>query len=374
MSHFDGVDYQGNVMLVEQLGEVDAGKGLKLPLWAVFGSNSGNNSPYVGHGWTIPLLEAKIVQVDENVFKIDQPNGWFRIMWRSKGNPNVLEGQGGWKAEIRGDAITAWADCGSKLFFNKGRLVSMQLMERKIDFVYEGSCVTEIREGGSTILRVEKDALSGVVTGFRLAGNQRVGVDRAQRPMVQVIKGQSLIAGMEPSLSKITQTDGGVRTINYGVDGHINPTLMVGDRLIAWNAASKNAMRDGEWSYEVTPGNGAFDHAAIGRKNPRNQSEFWHLDNLSGFEVVRELNGVERRTTWFRSGILNGKPREYEERRNNVLITKTKYIYDGNGLLIREVSGDVVKNFRNGAIESIEIKGNAVLRFSYKDGFVNVDL
>lgn len=96
-SHFEGVDHQGYVMFTERLGEIDAGakpggegdaaEPLLLPIYAIFNSNSGNNSPYAGVGWTVPLLESRMVQTDENAFRLDKPDGWFRSFYRDKKNP-----------------------------------------------------------------------------------------------------------------------------------------------------------------------------------------------------------------------------------------------------------------------------------------------
>ena len=356
-SHFEGVDYQGHVMQVEKLGDLDAGKGLFLPIFAVFTSHSGNNSPYAGHGWTVPLLESRMLQVDENGFKLDQPDGWFRMFGRDKNNPTILNGQGGWKAEIRGDTITAWADCGSKLVFNKGRLVSMQLKERKFDFLYEGNRVSEIREGNLPVLRVEKEAITGEVTGFRLADNRQIGLERSQRPRVQVINNQNLVGGMDQGLSKITQADGSVRTIEYGVDDKLNPTMKLGDRLIVWNPASKKIVKDGDWTYDIKPGAGPFDNAAIGRRNAKNQSEFWHRDGAKGEEIVQGIDGIKSVTTWFTSGYLAGAIRKKEEISRGAGRLVFLASYDESGKLIRETmsNGDINRIYydEKGLVESV---------------------
>ncbi|MBE2203558.1 MAG: hypothetical protein IAE94_04405 [Chthoniobacterales bacterium] len=350
-------------MQVEKLGDLHAGKGLSLPIYAVFTSHSGNNSPYAGHGWTVPLLESRMLQVDENGFKLDQPDGWFRMFGRDKNNPNILNGQGGWKAEIRGDTITAWADCGSKLIFNKGRLVSMHLKDRKFDFLYEGNRVSEIREGNLPVLRVEKEAITGEVTGFRLADNRQIRLERSQRPRVQVINNQNLVGGMDQSLSKITHADGTVRTIEYAVDDKLNPTMKLGDRLIVWNPASKTIIKDGGWTYDIKSGAGLFDNAAIGRKNAKNQSEFWHRDGAKGEEIFQGIDGVKNVTSWFTSGQLAGRMRQSAER--------YRQAYDEHGNLMRQFLGDTIVEYRrseNGEVTKEFRNGKQYLEKIYSDG------
>ena len=115
----------------------------------------------------MPLLESRIVQMDENSFKMERPDGWFRVLTRESKAPKILS-NGDWKAEINGETITAWAECGSKLVFQRGRIVSMQLKDRKFDYIYDGNKVSEIREGAVPLLRVEREMVSGEVTGLRL--------------------------------------------------------------------------------------------------------------------------------------------------------------------------------------------------------------
>src|SRR5438046_1666261 len=48
VSHFEAVDYQGYVSLVETLGTIDLGNDLHAPIYALFGSNTATASPYAG--------------------------------------------------------------------------------------------------------------------------------------------------------------------------------------------------------------------------------------------------------------------------------------------------------------------------------------
>ena len=84
VSHFENVDYQGNVHIVRKIGEVE-----KLPLYLIFNSTFGN-SPYVGSGFELPFLEARMWQVDEGRFQAKMPTGWLWIFQRTK-DPTVLE-------------------------------------------------------------------------------------------------------------------------------------------------------------------------------------------------------------------------------------------------------------------------------------------
>ncbi|MDD4017070.1 MAG: hypothetical protein PHV28_03910 [Kiritimatiellae bacterium] len=87
---FEGVDKQGHVLLIQKLGEIETSSGSKLPFYAYFKSDSANRSPIAGHGWCVPLLESKIVQVGANYFCMYQPDGFQRYFVRDKKELSTL--------------------------------------------------------------------------------------------------------------------------------------------------------------------------------------------------------------------------------------------------------------------------------------------
>jgi hypothetical protein len=139
VSHFENVDYQGNVHIVRKIGEVE-----KLPLYLIFNSTFGN-SPYVGSGFELPFLEARMWQVDEGRFQAKMPTGWLWIFQRTK-DPTVLEGNAGWKGVIKDDTITAWAPCGDKITFKTGRIASMKIKEDFYSYNYRDGRVASVEK------------------------------------------------------------------------------------------------------------------------------------------------------------------------------------------------------------------------------------
>ncbi len=344
--YFEGVDEQGYVMFTERLGapEADAKPGaegeaaerLSLPIYAIFHSNSGQNSPYAGVGWTVPLLESRMVQIHENAFRLEEPNGGLNYFYRDDDQPETLDG-GSWKGEIRGETITVWASCGSKLVYRRGRIAGMELKGRKFDWIYDGPIVTEIREGTTPLLRVERDPSSGAVTGLLLTGNKRIELEQGERPRVEVINGMNLVGGIVRSLSKYTRPDGSEHIIEYGVDEKLNPTInRGGDRLVVWHAATRRILRDGEWSYDIKPDEDPQANAAIGRTNAKKEREFWHRNETKGEEIEGTPDGREKITSWFVSGKLNGKLRDIKMRSNGKTETIRKLTYDEQGRVLRD--------------------------------------
>ncbi len=330
-SHFQGVSFQGYVFHAEPLGEVDLGNGLVLPLRVIFRSESNASSPYVGQGWDIPLLESHIVQINEREFRMVEPTGWFRLFWRDGKNPSLLHGQNGWKAEIKGNTITAWADCGSKLVFNAGKITQLQLENRTFDYQYSGNRLSEIREGGRMVLKVEGEGSS--------FGGQEIRFELGDRPRVQNVKGQNIVAAVDRSLSKARLSNGTTKSFEFAVNHKMEPTLKVGEsRLIVWDPATRRIKQDGEWAYEIKPPESdVFANAAIGRTNLNNQHEFWLKDMSKGTEVIQNANGFKRERRWFVAGKLTGRNREIIDFMNGQELRRRNWSYNEAGEVLRFV-------------------------------------
>jgi hypothetical protein len=332
VSHFENVDYQGNVHIVRKIGEVE-----KLPLYLIFNSTFGN-SPYVGSGFELPFLEARMWQVDEGRFQAKMPTGWLWIFQRTK-DPTVLEGNAGWKGVIKDDTITAWAPCGDKITFKTGRIASMKIKEDLYSYNYRDGRVASVEKNGRSVLEIKRDAMTGEVTGLALPGTwETIGLAvTAERPVVESIGGKNVVSRVEKTLGEVTPASGGGKVaFEQTVNGELNPTIKLGDQLIAWNPATKKIVKDGEWNYDVKPGAGPFDNAAIGRENARNQSEFWHRDNAKGEEIVQGIDGSKKVTTWFTSGKLVGRKREQITLSpSGEPFRKKKFIYDNDGSILR---------------------------------------
>ena len=119
----------------------------------------------------------------------------------------------------------------------------------------------------------------------------------------------------------------------------MRPTLKIGDRLIVWDAGSRHIVKHGEWTYTITEPDEKYplDNAAIGRKNAKGQTEFWHRDGRNGQEITQGVDGVRKIRTWFTSGILAGKVRKAVEVAGEKTATIYRAAYDENGRLLRDM-------------------------------------
>lgn len=334
-SPFDGVDNKGNVFLVELLCKTETSKGTAIPVYAVFKSDSATRSPVAGYGWTVPILESTFVPIDENRYRLVQPNGLHRIFVRDKERPNNLSATGNWRAEIRRDTTVASCPCGYKLTYRKGRLSSMEVAEGKFDYTYDNARISILESGVRPVLRLTLNPRTEQATGLTLSNGQTVGIEWSSRPRLEIVDGRRTLRGTEPSLGRLTLPDQLVRTFEYGVTEALNPTLKAGDRQIVWDAVTKKIISDGDWTYDIKGGTEPRANAAIARANTSKVREFWHNDSAKGQETFLDTNGVTTVTTYFTSGLFRSRARKVEQIRGGKREILREYSYDEKGRLIR---------------------------------------
>jgi len=343
--HFDGVDNFGFVSYWDKIADIDIGEDQPLPLVIGFKSNRDTSSPYLGHGWVMPLLDSYMVQTGENTFEIMKPTGYTSGFGRDPKTATAIGGVQGWKGEIGSSTIKVWAPCGWSLTYTLGRLTEMGTPKGKRILVKRdlSGQVEDVTMDGRVLIKVVK-ALGGKVEGLEVEG-QKLAIAMGEKPRVQNLAGKNVIAGKDMSLASISTGEASpmpFRVFEYGVDTGIQPTMTAKrdgqeERKIVWNSGNNIISKDGEWTYEINPGAGPFDNAAIGRKNAKNQSEFWHHDGAKGQEIVQGIDGGKKVTSWFTSGILSGKPRSVVAIKGDGTTTMlVKRSYDQGGRIKRE--------------------------------------
>lgn len=373
-NHFSGVNEQGYVSRWEKIGELDLGEGLRLPLIINFNSSRLSNSPYLGSGWLLALLDSNIVQQDEYRFIWIQPDGWRQFLLRKKATDMVLNGGGGWLAEIKDDQIILSANCGWRLIYTKGKISSIVTPKNRIlNFIYGAGQVSRIEERGKTILEVMVDPKSGQSMGISYGG-QKLTFEWGDKPKVQNIGGQNVVAGIEQSLVKIKDIGGATRSYAYAVNEKLQPTLKIEDRIISWDPASYLILKDGEWSYQITPNTSPLENAIFKRTDARGRREMWEWDAAKGREVTQSLDGTLKTKTWFLSGITRGKVRSLDTIKPNSQAQSFKYSYDELGRLIRILdSGKEIESIvynDNGKIITRKIGDKEIQRRYAKDGSI----
>jgi hypothetical protein len=362
VNHFDGVNEFGKLSYWRGIGEIDLGDGLNVQL--VLGFNpTRKNSSACGPGWFLGPMDANLVQIDERRFLLTQPDGILREFWRDNPTDRVLHGQGNWQGEITQNTVNLWAPCGWKLTFFNGRIQSITTpKDRILNFVYgNGPNVSEVQEGVKTVLRIDTDT-DGNITGLTYENNH-ISMEMGQRPRVDVIKQLNMVGGMEQSLHHIGVTDGMVETYDFAVDDKVQPTLRISgdtDRMFTWNPSTGQAVRDGNWTYNIVPDINPYENAQIGRSDIAGGNEYWFLDKINGREIMKRANGIQTIRTWFTTGQLTGLLRSTQTSVNGQNLQSERYLYDENGLILREVRPDMVISYTKGTVSSV-VKGGKII-------------
>lgn len=341
-THFDGVDARGHVCYSEKIGEVDFGGGLNLPLIINFRSDRESSSPYLGKGWILALLDSNFVQTGENAFQMVQPDGWVRPFYRGKPSDTTLNGGPNWKGEISGNTISVWVDCGWKFMYFKGKIAALENPKgRKLEFVYSGGKVTEIRENGAVKFAVDFDSAGGRSGSLEFNG-KRLHIEESEKPRIQTIGGRNVVAGFDSSLHSLSGTDAADDRFEFAVNDTVEATLKIsgkagGERKVVWDPGTKLISKDGEWTYRIAAAKTPFENAAIERRNLVAQNEYWYLDRAKSQETTKGLDGSEVLREWFASGALALATRVEICKSNSKLLSKRRYIYDEHAKLIRDI-------------------------------------
>ena len=362
-NYFDGVDDRGHVAYWETIGEVDCGEGLRLPLYVNYnsGRDVGVASPYLGQGWMLPLQESNFVQEGEDRFVMTQPDGLKNLFLRAEPNGTILNGSAGWKGEIKGDTITAWASCGWKIVFSNGHITSMWTPEsRRLDWVYQGGRISELREGNIVRLKVAYNS-DGRVTGLDMPAGKNIIISQSKKPRIQTVGAQNMLIGIDSSLSEVLLPDGEKHDFIFGTDEKLFPTLkvvwqngkqstMLNDERnkITWDPTSKHIIRDKTWQYNVAAATQIGDTATISRHNLQNQTEQWDVNDRNGQKTVQTVGGpVITYTRFVSGGPLIGKMRKITEKglTDNSPVTVFQPSYDDKGRLLRAYDHGVTRIF-----------------------------
>ncbi len=340
-NHFDGVNERGNLSYWEKVGDVHLNETTNVPLVIGFNSARTSTSPYLGDGWTLPFLESNVVQVDSKRFLMMLPDGENVRFKRKDETSQILQGQGGWMAQLDQNSFTVWATCGWKIVFNEGKISSITTpRNEQITYLYKNGVVTEVDEGSKPLLTVFDNA-KGSVSGLTFNGT-RVDFEQGQKPNVESIGGQTVIGNMSSSLDKVTMSGGKIENYKFAVDPKLVPTLVisgVNNRTFSWDPFTKLILKDGDWSYKITPGTKPFANAEIERSslNKPLQTEYYYNDNTTGVTTEQGLNGVRLVTQRFiEPGPLYERVRTVTEIKNGSTTILSHCDYDELGRLLRK--------------------------------------
>jgi hypothetical protein len=304
LNSIGAADPHGNLRIWRELGDVDFGEGLVLPLRAQFSSANHGDSPYAGSGWWIPLLEANAFLKREKMMQATLLCGKTIYLRRDRSDPNKFQTlDKEWIGEINGDETTISRKDGWSLLFRHGQIQQMRTdTGRVLSWIWTGKVVTQIREQGQAAVPLQlQTSVGGVPNGFMVNG-QRHGFALAERARVESVGGQTLVGGMDPSLVSWTWPNGKSETFRFEVEkdpGGLIPNLDITDRegevaSYTWDPSTGKVLTGEDWTYKVGSTKGVYELPRIERKNTAGESEFIHVNNAKGITEVKTLVGGHR--------------------------------------------------------------------------------
>ena len=327
-----------------EIQDVDFGNGVALPLRLEFSSEPGQQSAYLGHGWWVPLLEAKAVMIDEKTMRTELLCGKVLYLHRTPAAGQFATLSGEWKGaqDSAADNFTVWRDDGWLLRYHKSHLVELKTDQgRDIQWKYDGDNLVSLEERGGSALTVERDG-AGTPTAFVVNG-QRYSFTLGRRPLVQKVNGQILVSELAATLSNWRWPNGSSDTFNYSLTPGRDPLWETTDAggqksRYTWDA-NGHILSGNDWTYQVGPRVPKSNLPEISRTNAQGQSESIRIATVTGEIIERNLQGMETRTVLFRNpGPFFNKVREITETAaDGMTRVIAKRSYDETGRLIRSL-------------------------------------
>lgn len=340
-THFDGVNEYGFVSYWDQLGEIKLSDGTVLPLIIGFRSDweTLTPSPHLGSGWLFGLLDSYFVQRSENAFDMISIDGYTVPFGRDPKAPSILNGAQGWKAEIKGDVVTVWAECGWKLQFTKGKISGITTPKNSVVQIRrdQTGLVNDIVEGTNILLKLHRDSATNLTVSLR--DDKIIRLRLTEKPFIESVNGVNVIGARNLAIGNVVKPDLSAISFDYSLSETLEPRMTVVNegnlpRLFTWNPSTRIISSDGKWKYDITTSNTPGYNAKIARTNNAGQQELWHYDQLKGSEAISHASGSQETRFFFSTGLLAGKLRKKVVKESDSEITISPS-YSEKGDLLR---------------------------------------
>lgn len=345
-NEFGSANLFGYLRIWREIGEMDFGNGLSLPVRVEFSSEYENPSAYLGKGWSCPILESKVWLINERLMKAQLPCG--RNMYLRRSQKDVFRFYSmnrEWSAILEGEKITIRRGDGWELRYVNGRLAQLKTdTDRMLTWKKQGEVVVEIQEEGNVLhsFKVERNRAGEPI---RLLLNEAPYIfQKGKRPRVEVINGNHVIGGFDETLTGWIWPDGNKETYEFAVNEKVEPTLKVTDRFreeshYRWNAKNKHVIADDEWEYRVGEITDASTVPKLFRKNAIGEEEFLFIMTKTGKTERKDIQRGHTITEVFKTpGPLYDKVRQVQRvKEDGGLETLYKASYDDMGRLVRKI-------------------------------------
>lgn len=345
---YPNVDLFGQLNLVADLGALDGGNNLYLPVQFVFSSAPGIRSRFLGSGWTFPLLESRVERLSESAIRVVLPSGQLMVLLRRIDDSTSYQTWSGvWRGKMEDthNFTLSRAD-GYQMKFVNGRISSLKTeLGQTLNWKSGSKGSSEIRDArGSLVLSLSPKDAQDHSRSLMINGNE-FNLSFDKRPMVQEVESHRFLGRLEESLHEIKKSSAVVQTYSYAVLDDLTPSITRkvpasgGERVFSWNPKSGAILSAGKWIYTVLPtGRADAPFPKISRSNDQQETESVFSDFYGGKYTETDAKGTINEVTMFTTGLAQGKIRSIDETKDG---KKTKIYtaqYDEKGRLLRALS------------------------------------
>jgi len=340
---FPYVDFNGDLRVNQALDFIDIGE-LKIPISLVFLPSDKSSQGIFGPGWSIPLFESRVQQIDDNTFSINLPDGKPLVLKRNATNPKLLESDGfGWLAEITPQSIELIASCGIKLRYVGGRLTSARLNSGKtLTFDYANGILQQILGDGSQLVSIVKNNKDNSCIIRTTAGENKITITK--RPLFEEINGTKVVSTLVDAVDTVEIPDGSTVRYEYPQSDDFDHRVTLQQsgfkHDFSWNSLGKVTSVNGK-KYAITLLGSEPLSVKIEERHIDGKSRSWAYDESAGTISTKSLLGDQDTKQWFMSGHLKGQLRREIRQGTSGEKVEIRYIYDENGNLIRILNNDM---------------------------------
>lgn len=267
----------------------------------------GNN--LLGSGWSCPLADSNLVEINESKCLWNSPEGG-RLMLQLGSN-----GAKGIQMELQSDGkVLVSSPDGYKYYYLRGLLTRVQTPEG-LDLIYKRKPnATTISVQNVEIFTIEK--IDGENGRIKSADSSYL-FKLARRPVVRTISGLGLISDMLPTVSNLS-TKLTSLSFDWGLDQANNAACHV----------SSSAPWGKNWTISTSPA------GMNGEGMPDLKSaSYTATDNT---ESVITSTGYQITRVFLTNGSLGGKIRKLTVKAPSGEVKETNYYYDVNGNILRK--------------------------------------
>jgi hypothetical protein len=380
LSRYSSVDMNGYVFYRKILDYAKISEKQDIPVFIVFRSNKEASDQSMGSGWSMPIIDSRIVQIDKDLFDVFLPNGNSIKLQRESVFSDTIKGNEGWAGKLNQDNTLISHQCGWSFRYVNGLISVIKSPTGKQFQIYRNNdMIISVLQDDVEILRIKLNddkKYKEVDIRTDIATFEKYSFEYDNKPLITKAYNANIVDSISQSLSKIKYGTLEIENYVYNDGKELKPMLRVSasnfensSQMHEWDVLTKKVIRINEWKYNIN-----VDPPSIysfARTSDRGVAELWACNYTSGIEQVQTLGGPVVEKRFFVTGILNGKTRLIKSTFPNGA-TNVDYsaLYDEVGRLIRETKGNGGNSYvydEKGGVKVFDLKGN-IIYSAFKNG------